>query len=84
MGKQGVTPRKADLSKLKPAGTYLTTEESAAHRLARAIHAAESASCVTSWSAQERAQEFYNEHGLAPTLNECERLELLRRPDADN
>lgn len=54
----------------------------AALRLAVAIHAAESTSCVTSWSAQERAEAFYNAHGLGATLSEAERLEGLRLPDA--
>ena len=76
--------RKADLRTLHPAGSYPNTEDSCALRLARAIHAAESTSCVTSWSAQERAEDYYNAHGLARALDECERLEALRLPDADN
>jgi len=76
--------RKADLRTLHPAGTYSNTEDSCARRLARAIHAAESTCCSTSWSAQERAQDYFNEHGLARALDECERLEALRLPDADN
>jgi hypothetical protein len=75
--------RKADLRTLYPAGSYPNTEDRAAMRLARAIHAAESTHCVVSWSAQERAEEHYNAHGLARTLDECERLEALRLPDAD-
>jgi hypothetical protein len=79
-----VNPRKANLRKLHPSGTYLNTEDSCAHRLASAIHAAESTSCVTSWSAQERAEAFYNANGLARSLDECERFEALRLVDADN
>lgn len=75
---------KADLRTLHQPGSYPGVEDRAALRLARAIHASESTHCVTSWSAQERAQDFFNEHGLARTLDECERLEALRLPDADN
>lgn len=53
-------------------------------QLARAIHASEDTHCVTSWSAQERAQDFFNTHGLGATLDECRRLEALRLPGADN
>ena len=77
-------PRYANLRKLYATGTYLNTEDSCAHRLARAIHAAESTSCVTSWSAQERAEAYYNANGLARSLDECERFEALRLHDADN
>jgi hypothetical protein len=59
-------------------------EETCTLRLARAIHAAESDSCATSWSAQVRAEVFQNAYGLARALDECTRLEALRRPTADN
>ena len=75
--------RKADLHTLRQPGTYLGVEDSAALRLARAIHYAEDTHCVTSWSAQERAQDYFNEHGLGATLDECERLEQLRLPGAE-
>ena len=42
------------------------------------MHYAESTHCVVSWSAQERAMNFFNERGLGATLDECERLEGLR------
>jgi len=74
--------RKADLHKQYDAGHYPSVEDCAALRLARAIHYAESTHCATSWSAQERAQKYFNEHGLARTLDECERLEALRLPKA--
>ena len=74
----------ADLRTLRKPGTYLGVEDCAASRLARAIHGAESTDCCTSWSAQERVQDFYNEHGLSATLDEADRLEQLRLPDADN
>uniref|UniRef100_A0A6H1ZV39 Uncharacterized protein n=1 Tax=viral metagenome TaxID=1070528 RepID=A0A6H1ZV39_9ZZZZ len=77
-------PRKADLHTLREPGTYPNVEDKAALRLARAIHASESTSWVTSWSAQERAEAYFNEHGLYDTLGECERLEALRLPDAEN
>jgi len=76
--------RKADLRTLRQPGTYPNTEDSCALRLARAIHASESTHCVTSWDAQVRAENFYNAHGLAAALDECERVEALRLPDADN
>jgi hypothetical protein len=76
--------RYANLRKMYATGTYLNTEDSCAHRLARAIHAAESTSCVTSWSAQERAETFYNANGLARSLDACERFEALRLVNADN
>ena len=68
-------PRRADLRKLGTPGEVPGTEDRAAFRLARAIHASESTDVATSWSAQERAQDFFNAHGLARTLDECERLE---------
>lgn len=82
--KEAVKPRKADLRTLHQAGTYQGTEDLCARRLARAIHATESTDCCTSWSAQERAQDFFNEYGLARALDECARLESLRLVDADN
>ena len=75
---------KADLRKLHPAGTYMNVEDKAALRLACAIHAAESTDCVTSWSAQERAEAYFNTYGLSATLDECVRLEALRLPDVNN
>ena len=75
---------RADLRKLHPVGSYPGVEDKAALRLARAIHAARDTHCVTSWSAQEEAQDFFNAHGLAATLNECERLEALRLPGANS
>ena len=71
--------RKADLHKLHPAGHYPGVEDRAALRLARAIHYSESRHCSVSWSAQQRAEEFFNEHGLSATLDECERLEGLSK-----
>jgi hypothetical protein len=76
--------RKADLRTLHPAGSYPNTEDRAALRLARAKHASEDTHCVTSWEAQEWAMDYFNEHGLIATLDECERLEALRLPDASN
>ena len=76
--------RKADLHTLQQPGSYLSTEDSCALRLARAIHGAESTSCVTSWSAQVRAENFYNTFGMSASLDECVRLENLRLPDASN
>ena len=77
-------PGKADLHTLRQPGSYPGVEDHAALELARAIHAAEDTFCVTSWSAQVRAETFYNENGLAATLDEITRLEKLRLPDADN
>ena len=72
-----------DASKLwcsTPVGGVPPTDERAVLKLARAIHAAEAEHCVTSWSAQERAAAYFNEHGLAATLTEAFRLEALRLP----
>jgi len=55
-------------------------EERAVLRLACAIHRSESGRVAVSWSAQERAGAFFNAHGLATTLDECERLECLTPP----
>ncbi len=44
-------------------------------RLARAIHRTESTNVSISWPAQERAREFFNEHGLARTLDRATELE---------
>jgi hypothetical protein len=81
--KRGVAheePRRADLRTLREPGTYLGVEDKAALRLAEAIHYAESQSCAVSWSAQERAEVFYNAHGLAATLDEAARLEAAVLP----
>lgn len=72
----------ADLRTLRMPGTTPNTADRAALRLARAIHYAESTHCVTSWSAQERAESYYNMHGLAATLDEAARLEACPLPPA--
>jgi len=59
-------------------------EERVVLRLARAIHASESTFCVTSWSAQERAADYFNERGLGEALDFAARLEAQRLPGADN
>jgi hypothetical protein len=56
-------------------GQVPPTDERAVMRLSRAIHWAESEDCSVSWSAQERAASYFNEHGLAKTLAEAFRLE---------
>jgi len=71
--------RKADLRKLHPSGHYPGVEDKAAMQLATAMHEAESDDVAVSWSAQERAQDYFNEHGLAATLDEMFRLQKLRR-----
>lgn len=58
------------------------TDERAVLDLARAIHRAESTGCAVSWSAQERAAAYFNEHGLIGTLDEMFRLEALALPNA--
>lgn len=67
--------RKVNLRELHPAGTYPSVEEKAARALARAIHNAESDGAEVSWSAQERAQAFANEHSLSEVLDEVRRLD---------
>lgn len=60
---------------LQPVGSYPGVEEKAALQLARAIHRAEATGVATSWSAQQRAQEYANAHTLSETLDEIARLE---------
>ena len=73
--KRPIEPRKADLRTLHEPGTYLGTEDRAARALARAIHENEAPDDpAVSWSAQERAQDYFNAHGLAATLDEIVRL----------
>ena len=69
---------KADLRTLRAPGSYPGVEDKAALHLARAIHRSESTHCATSWSAQERAQDYFNEHGLGATLDEIFRLRKLQ------
>lgn len=81
--KRGVVnqpPRKADLHTLREVGTYDGVEDKAARQLACAIHYAESDDVAVSWSAQERAMDFFNTNGLADTLDEIFRLEAVARP----
>jgi len=75
--------RKADLRTLRPTGSYPGVEDKAARELAHAIHCSESTDCVVSWSAQERAQGYFNTNGLGETLDETRRLEALRIEGAD-
>jgi len=63
-----------------PIGGVPSVECRAVLMLARAMHAAESEHCVTSWSAQERAAAYFNANGMAATLTEGFRLEGLRLP----
>lgn len=42
--------------------------------LSSAINRSEGNRCSVSWEMQERARAFYNEHGMAATLDECRRL----------
>ena len=42
--------------------------------LSSAINRSEGNGCSVSWEMQERARAFYNEHGMAATLDECRRL----------
>ena len=58
-------------------------DERAVHQLAAAIHWAESDACAISWSAQTRAADFYNAHGLARTLDEIFRLERKVQRDEE-
>lgn len=80
--KRGVVhepPRKADLRKIHPPGTYPSVEDKAALQLSSEYSYADNpdAACV-SWAAQERAMNFYNKHGLAATLDEIFRLRASR------
>jgi len=73
---QGREPHvtKADLMAHMP-GEVPLPEERAVLQLAHAIHRAESSDAVTSWSAQERAMDFFNTHGLGATLDRMFELE---------
>jgi hypothetical protein len=73
---------KADLHTLHQPGHYPNVEDKAARELAMAIHVSESTSCVVSWEAQQRGQDYFNEHGLGKTLDEIFRLAPLKLPDA--
>lgn len=72
-----------NLRALHAPGHVSNVPDRAARRLARAIHFAESTCVAVSWSAQERAEMFYNQHGLSAALTEAARLEALQLPDAD-
>lgn len=61
--------KKVDLSVLQQVGTYPSVEEKAVLELAAAMHRAESTDIAISWSAQERAQKFANEHSLSEVLD---------------
>lgn len=69
--------RKVDLRKPGRVGSYPSVEEKATMALACAIHRSESDddTISASWSAQERAQAFANEHELSEVLDEVLRLD---------
>lgn len=70
--------RKVDFSRLEKPGSYDDVQTKAARQLAREIHWSESDDVAISWSALERAQAFYNEHGLADTLDKMFDLKAAR------
>jgi hypothetical protein len=72
-------PQRADLRTLRTPGHVDSVPDRAARRLAQAIHDVESDGAAVSWSAQERAETFYNARGLAATLDEATRLERIIR-----
>ena len=74
--------RKADLHTQHDVGHDPNTEDSAALDLSMAIHVSESTNSIVSWDAQQRAQDYFNEHGLADTLDEILRLAPLKLPGA--
>ena len=74
-------PQKASLRTLHAPGEVEPVPFRAAMKLARAIHHSESQKVAISWSAQERAEAFFNEHGLSATLTEATRLETLAITD---
>jgi hypothetical protein len=75
--------RQADLHKQHHGpGHYDNTEDKAARELSLAIHVSESTSCVVSWEAQKKAQDYFNEHGLGSTLDEIQRLRPLKLADS--
>lgn len=74
--------RKANLHAQHEVGHYSNTEDKAARELAMSIHVSESTSCVVSWNAQQRGEDFFNENGLIATLDEIARLDKLKLPGA--
>lgn len=73
----------ADLRTLRQPGEYLNLHDKLALELATAIHESESDDCAVSWSAQERAQNYFNTHGFIKTLDELFRVKALKRPTSD-
>jgi hypothetical protein len=65
-----------------PIGGVPGPEVRAIQELARAIHRSASTDVSVSWPAQERARTYFNEHGLAATLDEARRLDALALPGA--
>lgn len=61
--------RKVDFRRLEKPGSYDDVQTKAARQLACEIHWSESDDVSISWSALERAQNIYNEQGLAATLD---------------
>jgi hypothetical protein len=53
------------------------TDERVVLELASAMHHAETDNVAVSWKAQERAAQFFNQHGLARALDEKFRLEAM-------
>jgi hypothetical protein len=90
MKKRGIVhepDRKVDLRReMRPdrVGAYPSVEVKLVLELATAIHEAESDGAAVSWSAQERAQVFYNEHGFVAALDEKLRLEAIRAEQWSN
>jgi hypothetical protein len=60
-------------------GTIPGPEVRAVMELSTAIHRAESVEWSISWSAQEQARAFFNEHGFVATLDEATRLKPLAK-----
>lgn len=60
---------RVNLKKLRPVGSYPSVEEKVTLQLAREYQRIEGFGYVTSWANQEKAQDFFNEHGFEKTLS---------------
>jgi len=69
----------ADLRTLRQPGETLHLHDKLALDLATAIHQSESDDCSVSWSAQERAQDYFNAHGFIETLDELFRVRARKK-----
>ncbi len=77
---------KVDLSKPMEVGSYSNLHEKLVLELATAYQCAEAPDYVcVSWANQEKAQDYFNEHGFEATLDHMIELQgSLAQPDSRN